>query len=219
MSSTTFSIQEKSAIQKYFGAPLEELDKDTFEDALRKLRSKFHPDNFEQFENEAVKEMATEKFQAIERLSEKIKAHLSGTTLKPSLQSTAKHDFMHPEAKFAGKRLKIEIITSDKDLKYHLFGTRYRWLQYGDSFSIPETGASIHIDEGHIGHRVGFRESIRMYLTFGEEDSVADIVAWLFPRIEGRASSLLVAGDKTGITAHEIESAIKKETLLRIGPG
>jgi hypothetical protein len=58
-----------------------------------------------------------------------------------------------------------------------------------------------------------------MYLTFDEQDSVEDIVAWLFPRVEGRASSLLVAGEKIGITAHELEMAIKKETLLRIGPG
>lgn len=219
MSKNTFSPHERSEVQKYFEAPLEELDQKTFEEKHRQLRAKFHPDNFEHLENEAVKEMATEKFQAIEALSEKIRLYLSGASPKTVLQKTDIQDFMHPDALFVGKRLKIEILTSDKDLKYHLFGTQYRWLEFGDSFKIPDTGASIHIDEGHRGHRVGFRESIRMYLTFGETDAVGDIVGWLFPRIDGRATTLLVVGDTVGISAEEIEMAIKKQTMLRIGAG
>lgn len=214
-----FSQQEKSAIEKYFGSSLDELEKAEFEGALRKLRAKYHPDNFEQFENEAVKEMATEKFQAIEALAEKMKAHFDGTL--PSLPKSDEraHNFMHPDAVFAGKRLKVEVMTSNKDLKYHLFGTSYRWLTFGDSFKIPETEARIHIDEDHRGHRVGFRESIRMYLTFNESDSIAAIVNWLYPRIAQDASTLIIVGDSVDVNPESIETAIKKHTLLRIGEG
>lgn len=217
MPATTFTPTERDAIQKYFGVPLDELDRPTFEKLHRELRAKYHPDNFEQFANEAVREMATEKFQAIEALAEKIKVYLNGSAPKISLQNADVQDFRHPEAVFAGKRLKIEVLTSDKDLKYHLFGTRFRWLEFGDSFNIPGTGASIHIDEGHHGRRVGFQESIRMYLTFGEEDSIQDIAEWLYRHITGRTNTLLVAGESVSMELAAIVVAIQRETLLRIG--
>lgn len=214
-----FSPQEKSDIEKYFGSSVEELEQSEFEGTLRKLRAKYHPDNFEQFENEAVREMATEKFQAIEKLAEKMKAYFDGTLISAPKAEKRAHNFMHPDAIFAGKRLKIEVMTSNKDLKYHLFGTGYRWLTFGDSFQIPETEARIHIDEDHRGHRVGFRESIRMYLTFDESDSISSIVNWLYPRIVKDASTLLVVGEAVEVNAQAIETAIKKHTLLRIGGG
>jgi hypothetical protein len=128
-------------------------------------------------------------------------------------------DYLRPGAVFAGKRLKIEILTGDKDLKYHLFGTFYRWLQNGDSFKIPGTGGSIVIDEDYSGRRIGFQESVRMYLTFGEADSIEDMAGWLFSKIVGRADKLLVAGEIVEIDLEKIVRAVKRETLLRIGVG
>jgi hypothetical protein len=218
MSATTFTIKEKEDIRKTFGLPLEELDVETFKKIQRELRSKYHPDNFEHFGNEAVKEMATEKFQAIEALSEKVEAWLAGSRQAANGYETNVADHLRPDAVFAVKRLKIEILTSDKDLKYHLFGTHYRWLQFGDSFKIPNTKASIVIDEDYAGRRIGFQESVRMYLTFGEDDSIEDIVDWFFGKIQGRASSLLIAGDAVKVEQQAIVDAIKKESLLRIGP-
>ncbi len=217
MTATTFTIQEKEEIRKLFGLPLEQLELESFRKTHRELRSKYHPDNFEHLDNEAVKEMATEKFQVIEALAGRVEAYLSGE--KPAVQTyqTDVADHLRPGALFVGKRLKIEILTADKDLKYHLFGTYYRWLQFGDSFKIPKTGGSIVIDEDYAGRRIGFQESVRMYLTFSEADSIEDMANWLFGKIEGQASKLLIAGDAVDIDPEKIMNAIKKVTLLRIG--
>jgi hypothetical protein len=217
MATTTFTIQEKEEIRKLFGLPLEQLDLDVFRKAHRELRSKYHPDNFEHLENEAVKEMATEKFQSIESLAARVEAFLSGEKSTTTTYDSNVEDYLRPDAVFAGKRLKIEILTSDKDLKYHLFGTFYRWLQMGDTFKIPNTGGSIVIDEDYSGRRIGFQETVRMYLTFGEAASIEDMVDWLFGKIHGRADKLLVAGEIIEIDAEKIIRAIKKETILRIG--
>ena len=220
MTAITFSSKEREEISKLFGVPLEEMDKATFKKLQRELRSKYHPDNFEQFDNEAIKEMATEKFQRIESLSEKIENYLSGSTpTRPIVTQNDRGDYLHPDAVFAGNKIKIEILTADKDLKYHLFGTQYRWLEFGDSFRIPNTKASITIDEGHRGRRVGFQESIRMYLTFDEHDSIEEIVAWLYGKIAGRINTLLVAGETVVVEGDAIIVALKKETYLRIGSG
>jgi hypothetical protein len=217
VNNSTFTIQEKEEIRKYFGLPLEQLDLEAFRKAHRELRAKYHPDNFEHLDNEAVKEMATEKFQGIEALAVRVEAYLSGEKpTAPTFDSNVE-DYLRPDALFAGKRLKIEILTADKDLKYHLFGTYYRWLQMGDSFKIPNTGGGIVIDEDYSGRRIGFQESVRMYLTFGEADSIEDMVNWLYGKIQGRANRLLIAGEAVEIDAAQMVRAIKKETILRIG--
>ena len=217
MSTTTFSKKEREEIQKVFGVSLAEIDKDSFKKIHRSLRSKYHPDNFEQFDNEAIKEMATEKFQLIERLSEKIESYLDDAKPMVSPVESSGEGYLHPSALFAGKRIKVEVLTSDKDLKYHLFGTYYRWLTFGDSFKIPETKASIVIDENHKGRSVGFQESIRMYLTFDEHESIEDIVSWLHGKIFDRTNTLLIAGETVIVEEAAIVLALKRETYLRIG--
>ena len=218
MAGTTFSTKEKEDIRKLFGVPLEEMDAATLKQLHRELRTKYHPDNFEQFENEAIKEMATEKFQLIETLSEKITTYLSSSRpSRPLVTQSEDGDYLHPDAVFAGNKIKIELLTADKDLKYHLFGTQYRWLEFGDSFKIPNTKASIVIDEGHKGRSVGFQESIRMYLTFDENSSIEDIVAWLHGKIHGRTNTLLVKGETILVDEAAIVLAIKRQTYLRIG--
>lgn len=212
-----FTIQEKEEIRRLFGLPLEQLDLETFRKVHKDLRSKYHPDNFEHLDNAAVKEMATEKFQGIESLAGRVEAYLSGEKPATSTYQSNVNEYLHPDAVFSGKKLKIEILTADKDLKYHLFGTFYRWLQIGDSFKIPNTGGSIIIDEDYSGRRIGFQESVRMYLTFGEADSIEDMVNWLYGKIADRANKLLVAGEVVEIDPVKIVNAIKKETLLRIG--
>ena len=215
MSSTTWSAQDQEALQKYYGQSLEELRPEEFHKTRKQLRAKYHPDNFEKFEDETVREMATERFQAIEQLNQKIELHFAGKLGSDGSKDRA----FHPNAQYAFDKLKIELITSDKDLKYQLFGTFYRWLVYGDKFKIPNTKASIIIDENHQGASIGYRESIRMYLSFDTDDVVENIVDWLFGKIEGRASSLLIHGDIVSIDYHAILQAIKKTSFLQIGPG
>lgn len=218
----TISEKDKDAIRKYFGMPLEQLEPEAFKASLKALRARYHPDNFEKFEDEAVREMATERFQLIEDLALKIEAHFSGNAISAASLSTEPAEvFMHRHAVFAAHNLKMEVLATDKDLKYRLFGSSYRWLQMGDKFKIPGTGAHIIMDEDHIGARVGYQETIRMYLSFNKEDSIEKIVDWLFPRILSGAKSLLVEGEKVGISPYNIFYAIRKRTFtgLELGAG
>lgn len=212
-----FSEKDKAAIEKYFGVRLEELDTEQLKKIHRELRAKYHPDNFEKFEDETVREMATERFQLIEDLAVKIETYLSGKSANAGFSKNASgEDFMNAHAVFAANKLKIEVITTDKDLKYHLFGASYRWLQFGDKFKIPDTQASIIIDEDHQGRSIGYQESIRMYLTFDEHEAIEKVVEWLYPRIKDQAKSLLIAGNRVEIEPFNIFYAIRKLAFLRI---
>ncbi|MBV6441310.1 MAG: hypothetical protein EPGJADBJ_02993 [Saprospiraceae bacterium] len=216
-----FTEQERLEIRETFGALPEHLDAETFRKTLRELRARFHPDNFEKFGDDTVRQLATERFQRIERLAEKIEAWLSGKMQQalpgPSASDTDVHIF-DPRARFAYREMKIEIRTGDKDLKYHLFGTFYRWLTLGDRFKIPDTQAFLIADEEHLGRRIGFVESIRVYLTFEEHDSVEVITRWLFDKIEGRADALLIEGELIPIAYEAILLAIKRRSFKLLAP-
>lgn len=210
--SASITPEERAAIHKYYGKPLEALTEAEFKSTHRQLRAKYHPDNFEKFEDETVREMATERFQELERLAEKLQAHFSNGGSAGLSPETPQR-----EARYGFDDMKIEINTNDKDLKYHLFGARYRWLVYGDRFKIPDSGASLIIDEDHRGHRIGFRESIRLYLTFGPADDLDTIIDWLYDHIRGRASSLLIEGQVVPVDRGAILGAIRKVSLLNPG--
>lgn len=216
-----FTEQERLEIRETFGVLPEHLDAETFRKTLRELRSRFHPDNFEKFGDDTVRQLATERFQRIERLAEKIEAWLSGK-LQPALPGPSAPNtdqrIFDPRARFAYREMKIEIRTGDKDLKYHLFGTFYRWLTLGDRFKIPDTQAFLIADEEHLGRRIGFVESIRVYLTFEENDSVEVITRWLFDKIEGRADALLIEGELIPIASEAILLAIKRRSFKLLAP-
>lgn len=214
MNQVIITPQDKEDIAKFFGVPLEQLDLETFKKTLRQLRAKYHPDNFEKFEDPTIKEVMTEKFQLIERLAAKLEQFFQGN-IRLGEQTTG---MARPEKPlFAFDEMKIEIITADKDLKYHLFGAYYRWLKYGERFKIPETGASIIVDEDHAGLSIGFRESVRMYLTFGTDDSIEAIVGWLYEKIRERATSLLIEGKMIPVTYESMVNAIQRISLLSAG--
>ena len=206
----SLNSSEKEAIRKYFGKALEELTTEEFQQIQKELRAKYHPDNFEKFEDETVREMATERFQLIEKLSDKLEAYFDGKLKVVTDDTSQVRDVF-----YAFNGLKIEIMTSDKDLKYDLFGTFYRWLQMGERFKVPDTPtASIVMDESHQGTRIGYNEAIRMYLTFDQGDAIEDIVDWLYQRIQGRATGLLIHGEKIEVDAHAMLMAIRKPALL-----
>lgn len=212
-----FSEKDKIAIEKYFGVRLEALDAEQLKKIHRELRAKYHPDNFEKFEDETVREMATERFQLIEDLAVRIEHYLAGKSSNAGFSNTASgEDFMNAHAVFSANKLKIEVITTDKDLKYHLFGASYRWLQFGDKYKIPDTQASIVIDEDHQGRSIGYQESIRMYLTFGENESIEKVVEWLYPRIKDQTKTLLIAGNRVEVEPFNIFYAIRKLAFIRI---
>lgn len=226
MATTTqlpFTPEEANEIRELFGQPPGQLTEESFRKTLRELRAKYHPDNFEKFGDDTVRQLATDRFQRIERLAEKIEAWLRGETLPgpipPAAGSSSPAPFDDPRALFAYQAMKIEIRTSDKDLKYHLFGLFYRWLTLGERFKIPETQAWLVADEDYHGHSIGFRETIRVYLTFEETDPVEKIVDWLFPKISGRADALLVEGEIIPIERETILNAVKSRSFKRLAQG
>lgn len=214
--------KDKELVQKYFEQSLESLDLETFKKVRNQLRLKYHPDKYEKYEDEVVKEMMLEKYQEIESLCLKVKEYLDSktdeTTHNPPI-SAEEEIFMQQNAQFSYEGMSIEVITSDKDLKYHLFGTYYRWLEKGDKFRIPNVkDAYLTIKADYKGINIGFTESIKMYLTFGVNDSVADIVDWLYLRIVGRANALLIEHARIPIEINEMNKYIRKKAFLQLAP-
>lgn len=210
MEKLRFTEKEKEKIIEYFGKKIEELSLEEFDKKHRELRAKYHPDKFEKYSDDIIRELAIEKFKEIDQLAEKIKSILQSDE-KP--QSFAPEDSFGNNAVFAYNNLKIEIFTKEKDLKYYLFGTYYRWLERGDKYTIEGTKASIIIDENHAHHRIGFIEGIKMYLTFSETDSLEHIFQWLYDKIAGNALYLIIEGTKVSVDYNEMLFAVKKKTV------
>lgn len=209
-----FSEIERQEILQLFGAFPEHLDAESFRKSLRELRIKYHPDNFEKYGDETVRQLATDRFQRIENYAEKLENLFKGErSLAPVEKPNTANPIFHPKARFASNELKIEIRTADKDLKYHLFGAFYRWLKMGDKFKIPNTKAELITDEDHLGRSIGFTESIRLWLTFNEADTPEAIIGWLFERIEGRADSLLIENELIPIAYEAMLVALKQRSF------
>lgn len=216
------TYKDKELIQKYFEQSIESLDLETFKKVRNQLRIKYHPDKYEKYEDEVVKEMMLEKYQEIESLCLKVKEYLDNKygAAQQNANSPAEEElFMRENAQFSFEGMAIEVITSDKDLKYHLFGTYYRWLEKGDKFRIPNSKeAFLTIKADYKGINIGFTESIKMFLTFGVNDSVADIVEWLYLRIVGRANALLIEHTRIPIDINEMNKYIRKQAFLQLAP-
>lgn len=58
-----------------------------------------------------------------------------------------------------------------------------------------------------------------MYLTFGIDDAVQDIIDWLYTKIAGRADSLLIEGQLVNVDRQEMSRYIRKKTFLQIAAG
>lgn len=208
------TTEDLSLVKKYFGVDLKEISTDNFKDLKKAARKKYHPDNFTQFEDEVVLEMAKDRFQQVELLSGKIEDYLENQS-EIDLQ-TERQDTVDPTAKFASEGMKIDIMTSDKSLKYLLF--RSRIIYRGDKALIPNTGAKIFAMEDYSSRiNAGFRENIKILLAFGEDDSIHEIVHWLFTHISGRTSSFVIEGKVVKIDPYEIRKAIQRESILELG--
>ncbi len=168
-----------------------------------------------------MRQLATERFQRIERLAAQLEQYWHGKQASlpaggpaPGFETDKDLAWSHPAAQFAYQAMKIEIRTGDKDLKYHLFGTFYRWLTLGERFKIPGAqGAYLIADEGHTGRNIGYKESIRVYLTFEEHDPVETIIGWLYEKIAGRADMLLIEGSIVPIEYAAMLRVVKRHSL------
>ncbi len=215
MSQEPISPSEQQEVQELFGQELNQLKLEDFERLHKALRQKYHPDKFEQYEDEVVREMANEKFKRIELLAEKVKKHLS--TDPSQRPKDPKKDSVYDEfAEFAFEKMKIEMITREKDFKYLLFGSKWRWLERGDTYKVPDTQASIIMDQNHQGRSIGFTETIRIYLTFDKSDSLDVIVTWLYSRIQGQTSALIIEGERIPVELDRMLAAMRRKSFLGI---
>jgi hypothetical protein len=213
MGNIKFSSAEIDKFIEYFGKKPEDLTVEEFETRLKELRIKYHPDKFEKYADDTIKELTEEKFKEIEHLSGKMKIFLSQSDKKNKVEV----DEFDVDSKYAYNDLKIEIMSDDKDFKYILFGTHYRWLERGDRYPIRGTNAYLIMDDNHHGNSIGFMESIKIYLTFLDTDPLEDIVLWLYLRMKDRAKYVIIGNKKINIDYYELLLAIKRKTLLKLG--
>ncbi len=205
--------EDRKAIKEFYGIEIEALELATFEKLHKELRKKYHPDKFERYDDAIVREMAHEKFQKLETLGEKIRKSLA---TGGNQKTDTGEDILNKNAVFAFDNMKIEILTRDKDLKYRLFGSYLRWLEWGDRYTIPDTKASIIMDENHRGVSIGFTESVKMYLTFNQDDNLEEIIRWLFQRIEGNAHAVIIEGQRIPVDLNQMLSLMRRKSFLRI---
>jgi len=213
MNNEPLTSTEQSEFKKYFGVGIETIEIEELNKIRRQLQSKYHPDNFEKRGDATIREMAVEKFQHIEALCNKVKYWLENK-LGNSGSKDADKDFLHAGAQYAYEGMYIEIITRDKDLKYHLFGSAYRWLEAGETYKIPKTQARITIKANYSGNAIGFNEAIKMYLSFTVHDSISEIVEWLYRGIAGKATSLIIEKNVVKIDLDEMNFYIRKKSFL-----
>jgi hypothetical protein len=216
------SLIELETVQKYFGKALNALDMETFKETRNQLRLKYHPDKFDKYADETVKEIMHERFMELEELFKKMEHHFEtgdilATDNKIETQNT--QSYYHPNAKYGFEAMKIEIIATDKYLKYYLFGSEVRWLEMGEKYKIPgASNAYLIMESNHRGSSIGFTEAVKIYLTFGVQDSISTIIQWLYSKLTGKATSLIIEGNNVKIDLAEMEQYIKRKSFLQIGP-
>lgn len=213
-----FTSAEQEQVQKYFEMPLHELDQEHFKKIRNQLRAKYHPDKFEKYDDETVREMMHDRFRELESLFKKMETYFEeGALVGNSMAGKEREAFMRPEAQYGFDAMKIEIRSADKEMKYHLFGSQLTWLERGEQYKIPGTSAHIIIESDHFGRAIGFMETVKIYLTFTAKDSVDIIIDWLHSKLNGRASSLIIEGDNISIDKTAMTRYIKRKSFLQIG--
>ena len=206
-----------SNLKKFFNLELNDLTEEKLKEARKEARKKYHPDNFSKFDDAIVQEMARERFQQIEILSKKLEEYLIH---RKDFEEKAGmlEDDQPSNALYATEGIRIDIMTSDNTLKYHLFSSRV--IYKGDWTRIKGTNAKIYSISDHSSRAaMGFRETIKVLLTFEETDSVNDIVHWFFTHISGRTTSFVIEGRVVKIDPYEIRKAIQKHSILELGSG
>ncbi|MFK7971843.1 MAG: hypothetical protein AB8F95_15865 [Bacteroidia bacterium] len=211
MSSLTQS--DIDTFRKYFGTEIRSISLEDFDKTRKKLLLKYHPDRFEN-ESDVAKELAEDKYKEIEALCLRVKPFIGDEDA--SMDYGQMDDFMRPDATFEAEGLIVQVITRDKDLKYEMFGTYYRRLEYGDKYPIPGTDAFIRIESDHKGSAIGFNEFIRMYLSFGQGADIQVIIDWLFEKIQHKANGLIINKTRIKIDKIEMGRFIRKTTFLQL---
>ncbi len=205
------SEQDREKIKKYFGKELGDITEAEFKELHKEARKKFHPDNFAHFDDETVLEMAKDRFQEIEALGKQVTRYLSG-----DVSASAQVDNKEEEAQlvYRSEGMRIDIMTQDAGLKFKLF--RSRFIDRGDEVKIKGTKAKLIALEDYYQRSAGFRETIKVTLSFGEEQNLMPVVEWLFRHISGVTSSFVIEGKVIPIDPYEILKAIRQESIKEL---
>lgn len=200
--------QDLDKIRQWFGSDLESLTEETFASIQKAARKKFHPDNFAHLGDDAVMEMAKERFQELEKLGAKVKQFVASKAQTPDPEE---------QARYTSDGMAIDIMTQDKTLKFVLFGSAV--IYEGDVVKIPGTTAKLVALDDYLPRiAMGFRDNIKVHLTFGPDDNLQEVVHWLFRHINGRISSFVIEGKIVAVEPLEILRAIRKEARKELGP-
>lgn len=206
------TTQDLDKIRKWLGSDLEQLTEESFAVALKATRKKFHPDNFAHLEDDSVMEMAKDRFQELETLADKVKKHLARNGSSPE-GGESDSDTGH---RYASDGMAIEIMTSDKTLKFQLFNSTM--IYEGDKIGIKGTRAKLISRDDYLPRiSTGFRDNIKLFLAFGPEDPLQVVVEWLFRHINGRTSNFVIEGKVVPVEPLAILRAIQKEARLELG--
>ena len=213
----TLTDQEKSLLKKYFESDLADLDVDDFKKKKKLLQARFHPDKYEKYDNEEVREMAKEKYQSISQLCERVEAFFNGDDIvkvKSSSSSSSSSPFgsMGMEI-YATEGLLIEIVTKDKELKYRMFGSGLKWMLHGEAYIIKETNAKIRLWDTSGQRAMGFNETIKLTLSFSDDDDIQVIIDWLFTQVMTAVDVLIINKEKVAINRDAVSQLMRKSTI------
>ncbi|MEZ4688458.1 MAG: hypothetical protein R3B47_21070 [Bacteroidia bacterium] len=212
------SPEENQSFIKHFDIPLEEIAPEDFEKKKKRLTLRLHPDQKDAHEDEEYAAFINERFVKFKALCEKAEAYLYKKE-RGIADYGSDEAYLREDAVYSADGLPVEVITRDKNLKYEMFGSRYRWLERGEKYPIPKTDAFIRIEEDHRGAGVGFNEYIKMYLSFGSTRNLEPIIDWLFDKIKDKANGLIIQGSRIDIDKFQMGIFIRKTTFLQLAAG
>ncbi len=201
---TTYELDWASDL---FRVPVEDMTPETVQEKRHLFHKHYHPDRFAHLDNAELDKLLNEMYRDMLDRLQRVEEYL----LRNS------HD-LHPEkarqVPLSAVDLEIQLITSDKELKYRLFGSMTRWLDRGERFRLPRTNATLTSSGRHVGNAIGFNETIPLYLTYGHGDPLDEIVIWLYTRIAGHVSALWVDGARVDVDPKAMFNAMARMKVL-----
>lgn len=214
MAENNLTKSDKAEFLEAYGVEVDNLNLESFEALHKKIRAKFHPDQFEHMDNPVVKEMAEKQFKKNEALAIKVREYLLLENKDEELTSAMKDS---EGDKHAYEEMKIEVLARNDDLRFWLFGRHYRWIERGDRYRIPGTNAYVISQSSGNRRMAGFVHTIKMWLTFGENDPLDVIVVWLYSRIAGNADGLIIEGKRIPVELKAMWEIIGSRSRLELG--
>lgn len=191
-----------------FKVPVEDLDAETIRQKRHLFHKHYHPDRFAHLKNAELDALLNEVYRDMLDRLRRVEEHL----LRTGHELHVDRDKTPP---LSAVDLEIQLTTHDKDLKYRLFGSHFRWLERGERFRIPGSNATLTSPGAHRGNVVGYNEHLHVFLTYGSGDPLDEIVIWLYSRIVGVVSALWVDGQRVEVEPRAMFNAMARMKVLK----